>query len=67
MPPIPPNFTAFDWRYLAHGCHESAEREQTRAAELAGAGRQAAARGFEISAELFERLEQRRLEMTRPR
>jgi hypothetical protein len=62
MPPVAPTFTALEWRYLAGACQIVAEKERARAAELAGAD----AQGFAISAELFERLAERCLEMTRP-
>ena len=62
MPPIAPTFTPLEWRQLAHACKSVAEKERARAAEIGGT----AGRGFEISAELFERLAQRCLEMTRP-
>ncbi len=63
MPPSAPTFTPLEWRQLAHACGEVAEKCRARAAELAG---DQAARGFVISAELFERLAQRCLQMTRP-
>ena len=63
MPPLPPPLTPLEWRQLAHACRVVAEKERARAAELAGVD---AARGFTISAELFERLAERCLEMTRP-
>jgi hypothetical protein len=62
MPPIAPTFTPLQWRYLAHACQVVAEKERARAAELAGQD----ARGFLISAELFERLAERCMELTRP-
>lgn len=62
-PPIAPTVTPFEWRQLSHACGEVAEKCLARAAELAGND---AARGFIISAELFERLARRCLEMTRP-
>lgn len=61
MPPIAPTFTPLEWRYLAHACQVVAEKERARAAELGAEGR-----GFVISAELFERLAERAMEMTRP-
>lgn len=63
MPPVPPPFTPLEWRQIAGACEMVAEKERERAAELAGAD----ARGFVISAELYERLAQRCLQMTRPR
>ncbi|HEX4268873.1 MAG TPA: hypothetical protein VHY36_13375 [Steroidobacteraceae bacterium] len=63
MPPISPSFTPLEWRHLAYACGELAEKCRARAAELTSAD---AARGFIISAELFERLAQRCLELTRP-
>lgn len=62
MPLIPPTFTALEWRMLAGACETVAENERKRAAEVGGT----AARGFEISAETYERLAQRCMEMTRP-
>ena len=62
MPPIAPTFTPLEWRYLAHGCQEVAEKCHARAAELTGYD----AHGLIVSAELFERLAQRCLETTRP-
>ncbi len=62
MPPIPPPFTPLEWRQLAHACQTVAERERARAAQIGGD----AARAFVMSAELFERLAERCLEMTRP-
>jgi hypothetical protein len=62
MPPIAPTFTPLEWRQLAYGCQVVAEKSRERAAELTGAD----ARGFIISAELFERLAARCMEMTRP-
>lgn len=62
MPPIAPTFTPLEWRQLAHACQTVAEKERARAAENGGAE----GRGFLISAETFERLAERCLEMTRP-
>jgi hypothetical protein len=62
MPPIGPTFTPLEWRQLAHACGIVADKERAPAAELGGSD----GRGFVISAELFERLAQKCLEMTRP-
>ena len=62
MPITPPNFTALEWRQLALACKTVAERERSRAAEAG----EPAARGFQISAETFERLAEQCMEMTRP-
>jgi hypothetical protein len=59
-----PNFTPLEYRYLAAGCQAIAEKDRARAAELAG--KPAAARGFIISAELFEGLARRCMQMTQP-
>lgn len=63
MPPKTPNFTPLEWRQLAHACQTVAEKSRARATELAG---DSAAHGFVLSAELFERLAARCVEMTRP-
>jgi hypothetical protein len=61
--PIPPPFTPLEWRQLALACQAVAEKkERARAAEIGGD----AARGFLMSAETFERLAERCLEMTGP-
>lgn len=57
-----PTFTPLEWRQLAHACQAVAEKERARAAEIGGA----AAHGFIVSAEQFERLAKRCLELTRP-
>lgn len=62
MPPIPPTFIPLEWRMLAGACQVVAENERARAAQVGGT----AARGFEISAETFERLAARSMEMMRP-
>lgn len=61
MPPITSPFTPLEWRQLAHACQSVAEKERARAAQIVGD----AARGFLMSAETFERLAERCLEMTR--
>ena len=58
-PPIAPTFTPLEYRRLAHACRMVAENERQRAAETGAAY-------FERSAEIFERLARRCLEMTRP-
>lgn len=60
MPRIAPAFTALEWRQLAHAC-QAVANERARAAEITGPN----ARDFVLSAEAFERLAERCLEMTR--
>ena len=62
MPRTAPTCTPLEWRELAHACQVVAAKERARAAEIAGPD----ARGFVVSAETFERLAERCLEMTRP-
>jgi hypothetical protein len=62
MRPVAPTFTPLEWRQIAGACEAVAEKERAWAAELIGV----AAQGFLISAELYERLAQRCMEMTRP-
>lgn len=62
MPPIAPTFTPLEWRQIAGACETVAEKERARAAELTGND----ARGFLISAELYERLAARCMATTRP-
>lgn len=62
MPPIPPPFTPLEWRQLAHACNTVAEKERARATQIGGS----AAQGFLTSAQTFEALAERCLEMTRP-
>jgi hypothetical protein len=59
MPPIAPTFTPLEWRTLAHACQSVAETERKRAADTG-------AKYFERSAETFDRLAKRCLEMARP-
>jgi hypothetical protein len=58
MPPIPPLFTPLEWRYLAGACQVVVEKERKRAVDTG-------AKYFERSAETFDRLAKRCLEMTR--
>lgn len=59
VPPIAPTFTPLDWRQLAGACQTVADLERKRAADTG-------AKYFERSAETFDRLARRCLEMTRP-
>jgi hypothetical protein len=63
MPPIPPHFSALEWRQIAGACEAFAEKDRARAAELAG---NPAARGFVLNAKRYERLAERCMQMTRP-
>lgn len=59
MPPISPTFTPLEWRQLAGACETAAETDRKRAVETG-------ADYFNRSAELWDRLAARCLEMTRP-
>jgi hypothetical protein len=59
---VPHQPSPLEWRELAPCVLGAAAKERARAAEIAGPD----ARGFVLSADAFERLAERCLEMTRP-